>query len=176
MAPHGLAIGTQSPPLTAAPPVVLQYPTATPSACNTPGLSCLTPTLPLTSHLSAPGPALSSVPPQVIIYTAVRSGRSGLGFVKDLRRLNVALTRARHALYLVGSGAALRQSATWAALIDDAIARGLSRDVTIEGALRVSPIEILNAIPPTLLDGTPARAGTMAEEVDRSAPVQLTRR
>ena len=34
----------------------------------------------------------------VILYSTVRSGRGGIGFVNDLRRLNVALTRARHAL------------------------------------------------------------------------------
>ena len=92
----------------------------------------------------------------IVIYSCVRSGGKGLGFVKDLRRLNVALTRARHALYLIGNQQSLRQSETWAALIDDAEARGLSRSVTLEEAMGASPRELLmRAVPTCLLDGSP---------------------
>jgi superfamily I DNA and/or RNA helicase len=39
----------------------------------------------------------------VIIFSAVRSNRRGnLGFLTDWRRLNVAMTRARNALLVVG--------------------------------------------------------------------------
>ena len=93
----------------------------------------------------------------LVLYSCVRSAtKAGLGFVKDLRRLNVALTRARHALYIIGADQALRQSATWAALIDDAAARGLSRDVTVDAAMRTPPLELLSdMLPASLLDGTP---------------------
>ena len=91
----------------------------------------------------------------VILFSCVRSGRGGgLGFVKDLRRLNVALTRARHALYIVGSEASLEQSTDWRALLSDARARKCVRDVTVQHALRCSPDDFLRSIPLSLLDGS----------------------
>jgi len=59
------------------------------------------------------------------------SSSSSVGFVDDLRRLNVAVTRARKALWVLGSGEALRKgSAAWAALLADAGKRG----VVVRGA------------------------------------------
>lgn len=39
------------------------------------------------------------------------------GFVNDVRRLNVAITRAKRALWVLGSRATLRANPEWAALI-----------------------------------------------------------
>lgn len=41
----------------------------------------------------------------------------GVGFLNDLRRLNVAITRAKYALWLVGNGDTLATSPHWAALL-----------------------------------------------------------
>jgi senataxin len=48
-----------------------------------------------------------------------------VGFVADVRRLNVAITRARRALWILGHAVTLSASPVWAALIADARARGL---------------------------------------------------
>ena len=51
----------------------------------------------------------------VIILSAVRSNRNGnIGFLKDWRRLNVALTRARTALLVVGDLETLEEDKHWA--------------------------------------------------------------
>ena len=54
----------------------------------------------------------------IIIFSCVRStdlyGESkGIGFLKDTRRLNVALTRAKYALYTVGRSVVLKTNTIW---------------------------------------------------------------
>jgi hypothetical protein len=53
-----------------------------------------------------------------ILVTCVRSSESqGIGFLSDPRRLNVALTRARLGLILLGNPRVLSKNALWAALL-----------------------------------------------------------
>lgn len=53
----------------------------------------------------------------VVIFSCVRTSMHSVGFVRDVRRMNVALTRARFALWIVGNRAALSQDPTWKQLI-----------------------------------------------------------
>ena len=53
---------------------------------------------------------------EVIVMSTVRSnGRGGVGFLADARRLNVALTRARAGLVVVGDARTLLNSPVWGA-------------------------------------------------------------
>nr|XP_024386396.1 uncharacterized protein LOC112287553 isoform X3 [Physcomitrium patens]XP_024386398.1 uncharacterized protein LOC112287553 isoform X3 [Physcomitrium patens] len=57
----------------------------------------------------------------ILIFSTVRaSDKPGIGFVADIRRMNVALTRARFSLWIVGNASALQQNSDWAALLSDA--------------------------------------------------------
>lgn len=54
----------------------------------------------------------------IIVFSAVRANmRGAVGFLDDWRRLNVALTRARRGLVLLGNEPTLSQDANWAAFI-----------------------------------------------------------
>jgi len=56
-----------------------------------------------------------------IIFCAVCSNSRGdLGFVKDERRLNVAMTRAKHVLLLVGNQDVLLQDSCWQQWVEQA--------------------------------------------------------
>ncbi|KAL7192744.1 hypothetical protein ACSBR2_024545 [Camellia fascicularis] len=66
----------------------------------------------------------------VIIVSTVRcNGRGSVGFLSNRQRANVALTRARHCLWILGNGATLINSGSvWKKLVVDAKARGCFYD------------------------------------------------
>ncbi|KAJ1704694.1 hypothetical protein LUZ63_004473 [Rhynchospora breviuscula] len=63
---------------------------------------------------------------EVILISTVRSNRDGaIGFLSDNRRINVALTRAKHCLWILGDGWTLTNSnSVWKELVLDAKDRG----------------------------------------------------
>ena len=63
---------------------------------------------------------------EVIIISTVRSNEYGqIGFLKDLRRLNVAITRAKRKLIIIGNSETLKTNPTYERLIDFADERNL---------------------------------------------------
>ncbi|KAG5534407.1 hypothetical protein RHGRI_022507 [Rhododendron griersonianum] len=60
----------------------------------------------------------------IIISTVRCNGRGSVGFLSNRQRTNVALTRARHCLWILGNGATLMNSGSvWKKLVIDAQAR-----------------------------------------------------
>jgi len=61
----------------------------------------------------------------LVIFSAVRSNKmKELGFLRDERRLNVAITRAKRGLIVVGDPSVLRTCKHWTALLDSCSDRG----------------------------------------------------
>lgn len=61
----------------------------------------------------------------MILLSAVRSDRSreharGIGFLKDARRMNVSITRAKHSVYVLGHATTLQTNPLWEAALLDA--------------------------------------------------------
>ncbi|KAI9338235.1 AAA domain-containing protein [Obelidium mucronatum] len=62
----------------------------------------------------------------IIILSTVRAGLGeAVGFLKDKRRMNVALTRAKNSLFIVGRGVSLCNNEDWRALVEDCQARSM---------------------------------------------------
>ncbi|KAF9184812.1 DEAD-box type RNA helicase [Haplosporangium sp. Z 767] len=62
----------------------------------------------------------------IIIFSCVRASQYGsVGFLADIRRMNVALTRARQSLFILGHANTLRREAIWGDLVKDAEERSL---------------------------------------------------
>ncbi|KAJ3025695.1 UNVERIFIED_CONTAM: DEAD-box type RNA helicase [Siphonaria sp. JEL0065] len=60
----------------------------------------------------------------IIILSTVRAGLGeAVGFLRDKRRMNVALTRAKNSLFIVGRGVSLCNNEDWRALVEDCQAR-----------------------------------------------------
>lgn len=63
---------------------------------------------------------------EVIILSFVRSNKAGeIGFLKDLRRLNVSLTRAKRKLIMIGDSSTLSSHETYRRLIEHVREKGL---------------------------------------------------
>lgn len=88
----------------------------------------------------------------IIIISCVRAGGSrGIGFLSDIRRMNVGLTRGKYAVLMVGREDTLSRNSHWAALISHAKETGafvevpdpgfdlLSLEAWVPGASRLQP-------------------------------------
>ncbi|KAL6231828.1 hypothetical protein BDW75DRAFT_34485 [Aspergillus navahoensis] len=65
---------------------------------------------------------------EVIIFSCVRASNKGIGFLSDIRRMNVGLTRAKSSLWVLGNSQSLVQGEFWRSLITDARHRNVYTD------------------------------------------------
>jgi superfamily I DNA and/or RNA helicase len=66
----------------------------------------------------------------IIIFNCVRNNHWGdIGFVRDQRRMNVAITRAKHYLFILGAAKTLYKDQVWSDMINDIKVNGTYKRV-----------------------------------------------
>jgi senataxin len=73
---------------------------------------------------------------EIIIFSCVRASTQGIGFLNDVRRMNVGLTRAKCSLWVLGNSQSLVQGEFWRGLVEDAKERNLYTDGDVLSLLR----------------------------------------
>ncbi|KAI0522255.1 SEN1 N terminal-domain-containing protein [Xylaria bambusicola] len=127
---------------------------------------------------------------EIIIFSCVRaSSTGGIGFMTDIRRMNVGLTRAKSSLWILGDSRALVQGEFWNKLIEDSKARNRYSAGDILGMLkkpgarlpsstnRSGPSPISSSSPSPLPQNAQGLgASIMAEPYGGSSPGNSSRR
>ena len=117
---------------------------------------------------------------EIIIFSCVRaSSTGGIGFMTDIRRMNVGLTRAKSSLWILGDSRALVQGEFWRKLIDDARDRDRYTKGDILSMLRrplapAKPGGVLMSAPRAAVSREVVMSdasGTSPEKVPEVAPV-----
>ncbi|KAF2425816.1 hypothetical protein EJ08DRAFT_663474 [Tothia fuscella] len=76
---------------------------------------------------------------EVIIFSCVRaSPAGGIGFLQDIRRMNVGLTRAKSSLWVLGNSESLMRGEFWRKLVEDAKRRNMHSPAGMISALNGS--------------------------------------
>ncbi|XP_059456145.1 uncharacterized ATP-dependent helicase C29A10.10c isoform X2 [Corylus avellana] len=93
----------------------------------------------------------------ILILSTVRAGEpssaslginsSSIGFVADVRRMNVALTRAKLSLWILGNARTLQKNHKWAALLKDAKERNLVISVKMPYQSMFKTADYKDAVP-----------------------------
>jgi len=83
---------------------------------------------------------------EIIIFSCVRaSPGSGIGFLNDIRRMNVGLTRAKCSLWVLGNSQSLMKGEFWAKLVEESKARDRYTTGTLENMLR-APTQVVHKV------------------------------
>jgi len=73
---------------------------------------------------------------EIIIFSCVRASQSGsVGFLSDVRRMNVGLTRAKSSLFVLGNAETLQKNEFWGRLVTDARNRGRFTEKNVDNLL-----------------------------------------
>ena len=110
---------------------------------------------------------------EVIIFSCVRASNRGIGFLSDIRRMNVGLTRAKSSLWVLGNSQSLIQGEFWRGLIEDAQARGLHTMGDIMALLQQPQVSTDNDV--EMVDAPPANEAPSTESSRPSSAMAISR-
>ena len=106
----------------------------------------------------------------IVIFSCVRAaGSKGIGFLSDVRRMNVALTRAKHFLFVIARCSSIVVNPYWRDLVDHAREQEGVIQVPFSGSrqsLSFPDLWTLKAMPPPQKQMVPENRKT--QKVHRS--------
>lgn len=111
---------------------------------------------------------------EVIIFSCVRASvNKGIGFLSDIRRMNVGITRAKSSLWVLGNSQSLMRGDFWAKLIQDARSRDRYTGGDLLGLLKRPLLQLDPRLLSTPKTSAPVAASTRnSNDVDMpDAPV-----
>lgn len=97
---------------------------------------------------------------EVIIFSCVRASNRGIGFLSDIRRMNVGLTRAKSSLWVLGNSKSLVQGQFWNGLITDARKRDLYTEGDVVQMLNQPQLALNESYQDLEMTDAPAREAT----------------
>ncbi|WYZ39279.1 hypothetical protein EsH8_III_001193 [Colletotrichum jinshuiense] len=110
---------------------------------------------------------------EIIIFSCVRADPTGgIGFVKDIRRMNVGLTRAKSSLWILGDSRALVQGEFWNKLIENAKSRSLYTKGDVMSMLRKP--SAIKALPPASQPAPQGDSGVEMREQPQIKEIDMT--
>jgi senataxin len=110
---------------------------------------------------------------EIIIFSCVRAKASGgIGFLGDIRRMNVGLTRAKSSLWVLGDSRSLKQGEFWNRLIEDAKDRDRYSGGDVMG-LFSKPTTRMQPVLPSHSKGTLSAPVSPLLASDKSYPVAV---
>ncbi|KAJ3731117.1 AAA domain-containing protein [Lentinula guzmanii] len=110
----------------------------------------------------------------VIILSCVRAGPGivNIGHVNDIRRMNVAITRAKSSLFILGNAATLeRSNETWKKIVADSRDRNILAEVDV--SYFTAPSTITTAVTPPQKSKQTKNAMPLPLPLDLSTPKKL---
>ncbi|CEJ59782.1 hypothetical protein PMG11_08389 [Penicillium brasilianum] len=109
---------------------------------------------------------------EVIIFSCVRASNNGIGFLSDIRRMNVGLTRAKSSLWVLGNSGALMQGQYWRSLITNARERKLYTEGNIPKLLQRPQFTGYKEVEMVDVDADTPPTTTAAPAAPTTAPIK----
>ena len=113
----------------------------------------------------------------IVIFSCVRAaGSKGIGFLSDVRRMNVALTRSKHFLFVIANTRSITVNPYWRDLVSHAREKEAVIQVPYSGSRSYSfpDLSTLKAMPPLLKQIAPC--SKKKQRTDSAVTEERTRR